>query len=39
VDLAERLDIADQVTHLAGLELIARPALRGELTELEHRIF
>ena len=36
VNLAQRLDIADQVAHLPGLQLVARAALRHELPQLEH---
>src|SRR5205814_1425622 len=35
VYLAERLDVANQIAYLAGLQLFARPSLWYELTQLQ----
>src|SRR5205085_4058306 len=36
VHLSQRLDIADEIAHLAGAQLFASAPLRHELPELEH---
>ena len=36
VDVAQRLDVADEVADLAGRELVAADASRRELAQLEH---